>query len=53
MTTQRATIAIVGAGPRGTGLLERIAAGVPELAPGVSLDVHLVDPFPPTRYDSD
>lgn len=46
MTTQRAAIAIVGAGPRGTGLLERIAAGVPELVPGVALDVHLVDPFP-------
>lgn len=46
MTTHRTAIAIVGAGPRGTGLLERIAAGVPELAPGVGLDVHLVDPFP-------
>ena len=26
MTTQRAAVAIVGAGPRGAGLLERIAA---------------------------
>jgi hypothetical protein len=50
MTTQRAAIAIVGAGPRGAGLLERIAAGVPELMPqvgwGATLDVHLIDPFP-------
>ena len=46
MTTHRTAIAIVGAGPRGTGLLERIAAGVPELLPGVGLDVHLVDPYP-------
>ena len=35
MTTDRAAIAIVGAGPRGTGLLERIAASVPELLPRV------------------
>ena len=35
MTTHRAAIAIVGAGPRGAGLLERIAAGVPELLPRV------------------
>jgi FAD-NAD(P)-binding len=47
MTTDRAAIAIVGAGPRGTGLLERIAASVPELLPRVvALDVHLIDPYP-------
>ena len=46
MTTPRTAIAIVGAGPRGTGLLERIVASVPELVPGATLDVHLVDPFP-------
>ena len=33
MSTDRAAIAIVGAGPRGAGLLERIAASVPELLP--------------------
>ena len=38
-------IAIVGAGPRGAGILERLAASAPELHPG-GLDVHLVDPFP-------
>ena len=40
------TIVIVGAGPRGAGLLERLAASAPELHPD-GLDVHLVDPYPP------
>jgi hypothetical protein len=40
-------IAIVGAGPRGVGLLERIAANVPELYGDDRLVVHLIDPFPP------
>jgi hypothetical protein len=40
------SIAIVGAGPRGVGVLERLAASVPELHPG-ELDVHLIDPYPP------
>ena len=40
-----AAIAIVGAGPRGAGLLERLAASAPELHPG-PLTVHLVDPYP-------
>ncbi|HEY0816517.1 MAG TPA: FAD/NAD(P)-binding protein [Pseudonocardia sp.] len=39
------SIAIVGAGPRGTGVLERLAASAPELHPD-GIDVHLVDPFP-------
>jgi hypothetical protein len=40
------SIAIVGAGPRGVGVLERLAASFAELHPG-ELDVHLVDPYPP------
>ncbi|MDO0928407.1 FAD/NAD(P)-binding protein [Streptomyces sp. TG1A-8] len=40
-------LVIVGAGPRGTGLLERIAANAPDLYAGSSLDIHLVDPHPP------
>ncbi|MFE9453174.1 FAD/NAD(P)-binding protein [Streptomyces sp. NPDC006739] len=40
-------IVIVGAGPRGTGLLERLAANAPELYAGSGLDIHLVDPHPP------
>src|SRR3954453_22127152 len=50
MSTDRTAIAIVGAGPRGTGLLERLAANIHELLPaggsGTALDVHLIDPFP-------
>ena len=45
----RPAIAIVGAGPRGAGLLERVAASVVELLPqagATALDVHLIDPFP-------
>ena len=44
---QPARVAIVGAGPRGTEILERIAANVGELHPGRPLEVHVVDPFPP------
>lgn len=44
------SIAIVGAGPRGTGLLERLVASAPELyadaLAGPGLDVHMVDPYP-------
>ncbi|HVH21003.1 MAG TPA: FAD/NAD(P)-binding protein, partial [Pseudonocardia sp.] len=40
-----AAIAIVGAGPRGVGLLERLAASAPELDRG-PLTVHLIDPYP-------
>ncbi|MGW0815303.1 FAD/NAD(P)-binding protein [Streptomyces viridiviolaceus] len=43
----RHSLVIVGAGPRGTGLLERIAANAPELYAGTGLDIHLVDPHPP------
>ncbi|MDT0437587.1 FAD/NAD(P)-binding protein [Streptomyces doudnae] len=43
----RSTLVIVGAGPRGTGLIERIAANAPELYDGSGLDIHLVDPYPP------
>lgn len=39
-------IVVIGAGPRGLSILERIAAHAAS-APEKSLDVHLVDPFPP------
>jgi uncharacterized NAD(P)/FAD-binding protein YdhS len=41
------SLAVVGVGPRGTSVLERICASVPELAPDVPLTVHLIDPAPP------
>ncbi|MER5861037.1 FAD/NAD(P)-binding protein [Streptomyces sp. NPDC059688] len=43
----RPQLVIVGAGPRGTGILERLAANAPELYAGTGLDIHLVDPHPP------
>ncbi|WP_245757266.1 FAD/NAD(P)-binding protein [Amycolatopsis xylanica] len=48
-------LAIVGAGPRGICVLERLSANAPELL-GDRLVVHLIDPFPPGpgrvwRYD--
>ncbi|MCF4137629.1 FAD/NAD(P)-binding protein [Streptomyces sp. Tue 6430] len=43
----RHSLVIVGAGPRGAGLVERIAANAPELYAGPGLDIHLVDPYPP------
>jgi hypothetical protein len=42
-----AVIAVVGAGPRGVGFLERLSANLAELPPGSRIDVHLIDPFPP------
>ncbi|MEE1753286.1 FAD/NAD(P)-binding protein [Streptomyces sp. SP18CS02] len=47
MSAVRHAIALVGAGPRGTSVLERLCASVPELARGVPLTVHVVDPSPP------
>ncbi|MFE0173890.1 FAD/NAD(P)-binding protein [Streptomyces sp. NPDC059002] len=43
----RRSLVIVGAGPRGTGILERIGANAAELYGGSGLDIHLVDPYPP------
>ncbi len=42
------SVCIVGAGPRGTSVLERISANVAELSTKDStVVVHVVDPFPP------
>ncbi|MDH6628744.1 putative NAD(P)/FAD-binding protein YdhS [Streptomyces sp. LBL] len=42
------SVALVGAGPRGTSVLERLCASAPELLlPGTRLTVHVVDPAPP------
>ncbi|NEB79404.1 FAD/NAD(P)-binding protein, partial [Streptomyces sp. SID14478] len=47
MSTGRQSLVIVGAGPRGTGVLERIAANTRDSDEELALDVHLVDPYPP------
>jgi hypothetical protein len=39
------SVVIVGGGPRGTGLLERIVANAPELLGDRPLTVHVVEPF--------
>ena len=41
------SVVIVGGGPRGTGVLERLAASASEFVE--DLDVHLVDPYPRRR----
>lgn len=41
------TLVVIGAGPRGTGLIERIAANAPALYGDRPLTIHLVDPYPP------
>ncbi|WP_406416508.1 FAD/NAD(P)-binding protein [Streptomyces sp. NBC_01614] len=42
------SVALVGAGPRGTSVLERLCASAPELLPsGARLTVHVIDPAPP------
>ncbi|NUT49133.1 MAG: FAD/NAD(P)-binding protein [Saccharothrix sp.] len=45
--TTRSRIALVGAGPRGTSLLERLVANSAECLPDTALTVHVIDPFPP------
>ncbi|MFI7342636.1 FAD/NAD(P)-binding protein [Streptomyces sp. NPDC050085] len=47
MSAGRQSLVIVGAGPRGTGVLERIGANAPEGGGRLDLDIHLVDPYPP------
>lgn len=44
---QARSLVVVGAGPRGTGFLERLVANAPALYDGRPLDIHLIDPFPP------
>jgi hypothetical protein len=39
-------VGIVGAGPRGVVALERLCVNAPLLAPGVPVEIHLVDPHP-------
>ncbi|WP_406127197.1 FAD/NAD(P)-binding protein [Streptomyces sp. NBC_00989] len=47
-TPASVSVAVVGAGPRGTSVLERLCASAPELLPpGTRLTVHVVDPAPP------
>jgi len=40
-------VAIVGAGPRGTSVLERLLANQRLRADGTDLQIHVIDPYPP------
>lgn len=40
------TVVIIGAGPAGTSLLERLCANIPDLVPHRPVRVHMVDPHP-------
>lgn len=41
------TVCVIGAGPRGLSVLERIHAHAGAAGPGRPVEVHLVDPYPP------
>ncbi|MET7900598.1 FAD/NAD(P)-binding protein [Streptomyces sp. NPDC005336] len=47
MNTRRLDVCLIGGGPRGLSAFERLCANAKELAPGVPVTVHLVDPYPP------
>ncbi len=42
----RATVAFIGGGPRGVGLVERLIANIPLLAPETELTILIFDPHP-------
>ncbi|MGW7641154.1 FAD/NAD(P)-binding protein [Streptomyces decoyicus] len=44
---QTKKIGIVGAGPRGLSVLERLCANVSDLAPDHRLHIHIIDPYDP------
>ncbi|WP_206919653.1 FAD/NAD(P)-binding protein [Alicyclobacillus suci] len=46
MTTQPVGIAIIGMGPRGLSVLERLCANIPELLPDHNIEIHVIDPYP-------
>lgn len=43
------SLVLVGAGPRALSILMRIAVNAGELAPGLRLDINVIDPYPPGR----
>ena len=47
MTTTHRSVCVIGAGPRGLSVLERLCAHARTLPAGSRLDIHLADPYPP------
>ena len=45
MTQYPLRIAIVGMGPRGLSVLERLCANIPELIPDQRIEIHVIDPY--------
>jgi uncharacterized NAD(P)/FAD-binding protein YdhS len=40
-------VCVIGAGPRGTSVVERLIASAPELLDGARLRIEVIDPYPP------
>lgn len=47
MTSSHLAVCVVGAGPRGLSVLERLCAAARQTLRGTPLRIHLVDPHPP------
>lgn len=47
MPDRRLDVCVIGMGPRGLSVLERICTNGPQRAPGARITVHVVDPYPP------
>ncbi|MFE6721776.1 FAD/NAD(P)-binding protein [Streptomyces albidoflavus] len=47
MTASHRTVCVIGAGPRGLSVLERLCANARSLPESSTLHVHVVDPYPP------
>ncbi|WP_225840392.1 FAD/NAD(P)-binding domain-containing protein [Streptomyces sp. NK08204] len=47
MTTKHHTVCVIGAGPRGLSVVERLCANARSQPEGRSVHVHVVDPYPP------
>ncbi|MGW0768594.1 FAD/NAD(P)-binding protein [Streptomyces sp. NPDC002676] len=47
MTTKQHTVCVIGAGPRGLSVVERLCAAARSATPGTALRIHVVDPQAP------
>ncbi|MFE0173449.1 FAD/NAD(P)-binding protein [Streptomyces sp. NPDC059002] len=47
MTSRRLDVCLIGAGPRGLSVLERLCANAASAPAETAITVHVVDPFPP------
>ncbi|MFG2503199.1 FAD/NAD(P)-binding protein [Streptomyces sp. NPDC048441] len=47
MSAGHDTVCVIGAGPRGLSVLERLCANARSAVPGPTLHIHVVDPYPP------